>query len=268
MHRGAEQRLGLNGFEPDNHTGPALAFHIRVDEEQTEIPLHHHRKGQLILALHGGISCHVSRSVWMVPPQYAVWIPGGMAHSNHATPNARLCFLFIEPGAVSMPEQCCSLAISGLVREIILALAARPEQPQDPAWQRLVQVLFDELPRLPVGHLQLPVSEHPKIRAMVDFMAAQPQVRRTQSDWARALAMSERSLLRLVEKETGMNFRRWRQQLQVILAIRMLIAGQRVQQVAQALGYDSVTAFITLFRQQTGQTPRAWLADLKSTTGG
>lgn len=262
MIRSTEQRLGLNGFEPDRHTGPALAFHIRVDEDQTEIPVHRHRKGQLILALHGGISCHVSRGVWMVPPQYAVWIPGGMPHSNQATPNARLCFLFIEPGAVQMPEQCCSLAISPLVRELILTLAERPEQSADPGWQRLVQVLFDELPRSPRGHLQLPVSDHPKIRTMADFMAAHPHIRRTQSDWARELAMSERSLLRLVEKETGLNFRRWRQQLQVILAIRLLITGKNVQQVAQALGYDSATAFITLFKQQVGETPKVWLAKM------
>ncbi|MBJ3813932.1 helix-turn-helix transcriptional regulator [Shimwellia pseudoproteus] len=264
MRQGTEQRLGLNGFEPDLHHGPALAFQVKVDEQQTEIPLHHHRKGQLILALHGGISCHVSRGVWMIPPQYAVWIPGGMPHSNQATPNARLCFLFIEPGVVAMPEQCCSLAISGLVRELILTLAAREGQPVTAERQRLEAVLFDELPRLPAGHLQLPVSDHPKIRAMVAFMVAHPAIRRTQSAWARELAMSERSLLRLVEKETGLNFRRWRQQLQMILAIRMLIAGQNVQQVSHALGYSSTTAFITLFRQQVGQTPGAWLAELAS----
>lgn len=254
--------LALEGFKPDTHPEDAVAFHIQVNEDETYIPRHQHRKGQLILALHGGITCDVSRGLWMVPPQYGVWIPSGMAHSNRATPSARLCFLFIEPGSVAMPDFCCSLAISPLVRELILALANRGDGTDSPARKRLIQVLFDELPRQPAGHLQLPVSDHPKIRTMVDFMAANPGERRTQAEWASRLAMSERSLSRLVEKETGLNFRRWRQQLQVIQALRLLIGGHGVQQVAQALGYDSVTAFITMFKQALGQTPRAYMASL------
>jgi len=83
-----EQGLELEGYNPDLHADPAVAFRIRVGESEQEIPFHHHRKGQLILALHGGIACEVEQGVWMVPPQYAVWLPGGGAHSNRATANA------------------------------------------------------------------------------------------------------------------------------------------------------------------------------------
>lgn len=65
--------------------------------------------------------------------------------------------------------------------------------------------------------------------------------------------MSERNLARLVVKETGLSFRRWRHQLQLILALQALIDGHNVQQVAQMLGYDSTTAFITMFKRH-GQT--------------
>lgn len=54
--------------------------------------------------------------MWMVPPQYAVWVPGQLSHSNRATPGAQVCFLFIEPGAAPMPDRCCTLKISPLVR--------------------------------------------------------------------------------------------------------------------------------------------------------
>ncbi len=42
--------------------------------------------------------------------------------------------------------------------------------------------------------------------------------------------MSEKP--RLVVKETGLSFRRWRHQMQLILALRLLIGGQSVQQIA------------------------------------
>ncbi|MNI73494.1 HTH-type transcriptional repressor of iron proteins A [compost metagenome] len=74
--------------------------------------------------------------------------------------------------------------------------------------------------------------------------------------------MSERNLARLVVKETGLSFRRWRQQLQLILALQALVDGRNVQQVAHMLGYDSTTAFITMFKKGLGQTPGRYLTGL------
>ncbi|WP_312343844.1 helix-turn-helix transcriptional regulator [Leclercia sp.] len=258
--------LGLAGYDPDSQHDPAVAFHVRVVEDEQRIPFHQHRKGQLILALHGAITCEVENAMWMVPPQFAVWIPGLLPHSNKATPSARLCFLFIEPGAVLMPDRCCTLKISPLVRELILTLAERSPAEQEPATRRLVQVLFDELPRQPQEQLQLPVSTHPKIRLMSDTMAESPAAWQTLHQWARHFAMSERNLARLVVSETGLSFRRWRHQLQLIVALQGLISGQSVQQVAQNLGYDSTTAFITMFKKGLGQTPARYVASLATTS--
>ncbi|MDP1346262.1 AraC family transcriptional regulator, partial [Klebsiella pneumoniae] len=77
-----------------------------------------------------------------------------------------------------------------------------------PATARLVQVLFDDLPRQPQEHLQLPVSNHPKIRQMVTMMAEDPARCQTLSQWAEVFAMSERNLALLVVRETGLSFRR------------------------------------------------------------
>ena len=250
--------LGLEGYDPDSQPDPAVAFHIRVVEEEQQIPAHHHRKGQLILALHGAITCEVENALWMVPPQYAVWIPGQISHSNKATPGARLCFLFIEPGAVTLPDRCCTLKISPLVREMILTLAER----QNSASRRLTELLFEELPQQPQEQLQLPVSPHPKIRLMSEEMINRPAGRQTLHQWAHHFAMSERNLARLVVNETGLSFRRWRHQLQLIVALQGLIAGQTVQQVAQSVGYDSTTAFITMFKKGLGQTPARYVASL------
>ncbi|EPL8002788.1 AraC family transcriptional regulator [Klebsiella aerogenes] len=255
--------LGLDGYEPDSGHEAALAFRIQVVDDEQFIPRHQHRKGQLILALHGALTCEVDNAMWMVPPLYAVWVPGQLPHSNRATPGAQVCFLFIEPGAAPMPEHCCTLKISPLVRELIMTLAERGREALDaPPTQRLVQVLFDELPQQPQEHLQLPVSGHPKIRRMADTMARDPAHWQTLSQWAGAFAMSERNLARLVVRETGLSFRRWRHQLQLILALQMLVRGQTVQQTAQTLGYDSTTAFITMFKKGLGQTPGRYHASL------
>lgn len=264
-----ETGLNLDGMDPDSCAAAALAFRVRVVETDQEIPFHYHRKGQLILALHGGITSEVQQAMWMVPTHYAAWIPSNMPHSNRVTTNAQLCFLFIEPGAVEMPEQCCTLKISPLVREMILHLANVPyEHIHQPAVQRLTQVLFDELPKQPIEHLEVPISDNVKIRAMADLMTRNLQDKRPLSAWADTFAMSERNLARLIVKETGLNFRRWRQQLQLIMALRLLVGGQNVQQVAESLGYDSTTAFITMFKKALGTTPGRYLKTLAEGVGG
>jgi len=53
---------------------------------------------------------------------HAVWIPGGMPHNNRATQNARIFFLFSEPDAVWRPDECCTLSISPLLRELMIYL--------------------------------------------------------------------------------------------------------------------------------------------------
>ncbi len=74
-------------------------------------------------------------------------------------------------------------------------------------------------------------------------------------------AMSERNLARLIVKETGLSFRQWRQQLQLIMALQGLVKGDTVQKVAHTLGYDSTTAFITMFKKGRA-TPGRYIAGL------
>ncbi|MBL3335771.1 AraC family transcriptional regulator, partial [Klebsiella pneumoniae] len=79
--------------------------------------------------------------------------------------------------------------------------------------------------------------------------------------WAKRLALSERSLARLMQLETGLTFGRWRQQLHLIIALQELASGVSVQNVAAKLGYESVNAFITLFKKTMGTTPAHYFAE-------
>lgn len=254
----------VHEFDPDTFDRPVVALRLEVEQNGVEQPVHQHRKGQLILALHGGVTCEVPKAMWMVPPQHAVWIPGGMPHSNRATHNARIYLLFIEEGAVRMPDKCCTLAISPLLREMVCHLATQdPNYPRNGPTARFVAVLMEQLATAPVEQLHLPVSDHPKIRRIALALASDPADRTTQAQWAQRLAMSDRTLARLVLQETGLTFGHWRQQLHLIVALRQLASGEAVQTVAGNLGYDSVAAFITMFKKALGSSPTRYFAALK-----
>ncbi|OZI75082.1 AraC family transcriptional regulator [Bordetella genomosp. 12] len=255
----------LRDVDMDTIRSPAVGMHVEVSDIQSEVAVHRHRQGQLVLALRGAVICEVADALWMVPPHCAVWVPGLMPHSIRATANARLAYLFVQPGAAALPAHCCTLSITPLVRELVLDMANQAaDYAASGPEHRKATVLLEELARMPIATLHLPVSQEPRIRRIARRLTEHPADRRTLAQWASWVAMSERSLARLVQTETGLSFGRWRQQIHVIEALRLLASGRSVQQVAGALGYDSVTAFITMFKKSLGKPPARYIAQMSS----
>ncbi|WP_187772237.1 helix-turn-helix transcriptional regulator [Agrobacterium sp. B1(2019)] len=245
-------------YDLESSPAPARAVRIDVSQNEREAPEHQHRKGQLVMPLRGGVTCRVPSGMWMVPPHCGVWVPGGMPHSNVATANARLFFLFVEPGAADLPNRCCTLSLSPLVRELIIEMA--DQSAVATAHSELVTtLLLSALSRMPVEYLHLPLTDESRLLQIASELANNPSDRSTMAQWATRVAMSENSLARLVQQETGLTFGRWRQQLQLIVAIRSLSAGATVQQVSSDLGYESVSAFITMFKKALGTSPSKYL---------
>jgi AraC-like DNA-binding protein len=92
-------------------------------------------------------------------------------------------------------------------------------------------------------------------------MIAAPANRGTIDLWAKRGGLSERTLARVVRRETGMSFGRWRQQLSIMLAVKWLAGGASIQQVAGDLGYESVPSFVTMFRKALGTSPGRYMAE-------
>lgn len=248
-------------LDVDDRSAPVIAVRVDADGTKEEVPEHSHRKGQFVVSLGGGVTCRIPSGLWMVPPHCAVWIPSRMPHSNRATANARLFFVYVEAELVDLPDRCCTISISPLLRELIVELSDGTQH-DEARRQRLIGVLLGELPRMPVQQLHLPLSREPRLKRIAASLADNPADRRTLAQWADHLALSESSLARLIAKETGLTFGRWRQQLHLIVAIRELASGASVQQVSAELGYESVTAFITMFRKALGKPPARYLAGM------
>jgi AraC-like DNA-binding protein len=79
--------------------------------------------------------------------------------------------------------------------------------------------------------------------------------------WADRAGMSARTLARLIARETGMSFGRWRRQLGIMLAVKWMAEGATIQQVASDLGYESVPSFVTMFRKVLGAPPARYMAE-------
>ena len=164
-----------------------------------------------------------------------------------------------------LPPACCAVSVTPLLRELLTRAAHLPYfYEEGGANSRLVAVLLDELAAAQVEDLHLPMPSDPRLRKVADEMIASPADRGSLKSWAQRAGMSERTLERLINRQTGMSFGRWRQQLGVVLAVKWLAGGASIQQVAGDLGYESVPSFVTMFRKALGTSPARYMAERHS----
>ena len=91
---------------------------------------------------------------------------------------------------------------------------------------------------------------------------------RTLDAWAHVAGMARRTFMRAFSAQAGMSFGRWRQQARLFAALEMLAQRKSVTEVAIAVGYDSVSAFIEMFRTMLGTTPQTYFRDRPSRPRG
>jgi AraC-like DNA-binding protein len=225
------------------------------------IPWHRHAHAQLIYGASGLMRIESSAGAWVVPPARAVWIPAGIEHQVTCVGQVAMQVVYVLAGAAPwLPEDCLVMDVSPLLRELVAAameIEAGYELGGPEA--RLVAVLIDGLRARPVEELHLPMPLDRRLRAVTRSLIADPGDARTLADFAGHAGASARTLARRFVAETGLSFGAWRQQLRLHEALARLASGEPVTSVAFAVGYDSPSAFIAMFRKALGDTPGRYL---------
>ncbi|WP_082570508.1 helix-turn-helix domain-containing protein [Mycobacterium sp. Root135] len=241
----------------------ANAISMSIDTDDFRYPSHRHGKAELVFVAGGVLTCEVGRDLWIVPPGCGLWIPCDLEHSARGEGAIEVCVLFVEPELLpQLPKTACTMSVSPLLRELVLAASRLPPlYLRGGAEERLIRTTLDQLAVAPVEDLRVPMPQDARLRHIAKELLDDPAERRTIGQWARTVAMSERSLFRLVQSETGMSFGRWRQQIQLMLALQWLSQGMSVQSVASDLGYETASAFIAMFRGVLGQPPGQFFAE-------
>lgn len=250
--------------DPDSM--PCRVFTVGMAMETTvrfELDFHRHRKGQFILCQQGILKCEAEDCFWTVPPHNALWVPGDTLHAVEFSGAVEGYNAFVDPACTTcLPSTCCTLSVTPLLRELLIRSAGLPDHyPDDGAESHLVTLLLDEIAAARVGDLHLPVPADRRLRKVLDTMLANPSRHGTITTWARRVGLSERTMSRLLMRETGMSFGRWRRQLHIMLALQKLAKGVSIQQVAMDLGYESVSSFSTMFRKALGAPPGRYMAE-------
>src|SRR5690606_1843303 len=226
-------------------------------------PWHQHDCAQLLHTLSGVVRVDTASGCWVVPPGRGVWLPAGTQHSLRITGNVAARTLFIDPLArADLPATCQIVQISSLLRELILASMLLDESYSPGSRdERVYELILDEIRLMPVLPFHLPEPESEPLRQLCQRIRQAPGESWSSTEAASYAGMSERTLNRHFQQQTGLRYAEWLRRARLLEALQRLAQGQPVLRVALDLGYGSHSAFTAMFRRVMGTSPSDYFKD-------
>jgi AraC-like DNA-binding protein len=222
---------------------------------------HSHPEDQLLFASKGVMTVSTKQGVWVVPPQRAVWIPANTPHSVALSGKVPMRTLYMHPKLCrGLSAKCFVMNVSSLLRELILHACTFPSlRKRILTERRIVEIIVDQLEAVESIPLQLPHPSDRRALRVARALVANPGDDRSLETLCKDCGASKRTIQRLFLEETRMTFGKWRQQLRLFHAMQVLASGEKVTVAALESGYNSTSAFISMFRKQFGTTPARFL---------
>jgi len=229
------------------------------------VPEHAHGSGQLIHATHGVMEVVAGRSCWIIPPQFAVWIPARTVHRIRMRGAVSMRTLYLRPGLTPRLDRCRVLHVAPLLRELVVAAVRigelRTKERFHIALRDLVVELLRSAPPVPT-EVALPTD--PRALAVATALMADLEAAPSFEALCRQVGVSVRTMERTFRREVGTSFEAWRRQVRLMKAIGLLAAGRSVKEAAYQVGYQQASAFVEMFRRTLGMTPGAWTEEVRA----
>ncbi len=239
---------------------PVLAFAFKRRGAEDWAPEHSHARGQLFALTRGLLVVEAGRERWMFPSQRCAWIPPNCRHTARSVGGAAGLMLYLSPETCrGLPKRPCLFNSSELLFAISHRVHSWNAEPRlHPEQKRLIAVLRDEIRHREQQPLRLPIPKEERLARVAYALLDDVADDRTLDGWADCAGMARRTFMRAFSAQVGMPFGRWRQQARLFAALEMLAQRKSVTEVAMAVGYDSVSAFIGMFRTMLGSTPHTY----------
>ncbi len=220
-----------------------------------EAPAHEHPEEQLLYPEHGCVLLETEGAVVRLAPDRAAWIPGGQTHS--VLIDRSFCYhsLYAPPGFVSAgPFRV--IHVRPLLRELILDAAhwARGKGCGQAEFHKALVMRheIENAPRLSPG---VDIPDDPRLAKVCRPLEQNPADDRGLTEWARVANASEKTLQRLFVAKTGLTFQQWRTYVRMNRASEMQARGERLIDIALAVGYSTESAFSAAFKRFYGKSP-------------
>ncbi|MHC5307991.1 AraC family transcriptional regulator [Bartonella sp. LJL80] len=237
---------------------PAEIIYRTADmPENSAFEKHRHQWGEFVYCYSGIMEIQTADNHYLATTRYGLWLPPDLEHLCMNRRQAHYCSIYIANTRLEgLPKKICMLEVDQLALAMLDHLRHQsPQLPYEPHEMRFLDVFKDRLSVAVCAESYLPTSSNPVMRRVLDLLESDTQNALSLKTIAKRANLTERTLMRLAEKHLGMSLTQWRQRHKIIRAIPMLTAGEKVETVALQLGYQSASAFISMFRRLMGCTP-------------
>jgi AraC-like DNA-binding protein len=207
------------------------------------------------------------RSVWMIPPQFALWIPSGTFHQIRMNGVVRMRTLYFRPRAVlrGSPPECSVLCVTQLLRELIVEAGRlgrlHRRYSYDCALRDLLIFQLSSATSIPTV-VTMPTET--RAQSVAQLIVHNPAESKPLAALCAEQGVSVRTVQRIFRREVGCDMDSWRRQVRLNRAVQLLVAGYSVKEVAFSVGFRQSSAFVGAFSRLFGSTPKAWTASLRS----
>lgn len=232
-----------------------------------QIPVHAHGSDQLVYATRGVMEITADRTRWVIPPQFAIWIPAHQDHSIWMPQPVSMRTLYLRSGLVKRRgPQCSVIHVTALFRELIVEAVRRKRLRESTELdQALTTLIVDQIQRATPMPSAIPLPKDPRAVSVAEEVLAHPGGTDKLPLIAFRASATVRTIQRIFLKELGMSFEEWRKQVRLMKALELLASGNAVKQTAHEVGYKQTSAFVTMFRETLGTTPKAWVMERTGT---
>lgn len=249
---------------------PVLAYTFQRRTVEGWTPEHTHHRGQLVALTQGLLIVETGNERWMFPSQRCAWTPPNCKHAARSVGGAAGSMVDLSPELCrGLPETPCMFNSSELLFAIVHRMVGwNLRQPLNTAQKHLIAALRDEIRQPDRQSLRLTIPREERLARVAEALLDDVGDDRTLDAWAHFAGMARRTFMRAFSAQVGMSFGRWRQQARLFAALEMLAQEKSVTEVAIAVGYDSVSAFIEMFRKMLGTTPQTYFRGRRSRPHG
>jgi AraC-like DNA-binding protein len=238
------------------------AFAYLDSDRNIRYDWHAHERHQLMYAFSGTLRLEAENGIYLLPPQRAAWIPAGVRHRT-TLHNVLSGSIFFAPSLVRHGQASVRIiSAAPIVREMV-QYALRWPPGRNPG-DLLADSFFKTLGLLCVEWIKeevpfrLPVAKSRQITAAMEYTLKKLESA-TLEGAAGVAALSPRQFRRRFLAESGIVWRQFHHQAQMLRAMELLVSPQAtVTNVAYEIGFNSLSAFAKSFTRFTGQSPNVF----------
>ncbi|HLX53373.1 MAG TPA: AraC family transcriptional regulator [Aquella sp.] len=216
---------------------------------------HSHEVSQLSIPVNGVMNVLVDDNLFIIPPGMAIFIPKNTKHCvqkiNDRTIIENIFFTDIYKNY--LPKAGRSFYLSPLAAAIISKICTfKIDAFSSKKVINLISVLLDELDQKSMLNYSLKIPKSPPLFKIYKLFVESIDYLPSLTDAAKLINVSSRTLQRMFQNELGISFVLWKQQLTFIKSLELLMQGKSTTVIAYKLGYNSDSAFITMFKKMSG----------------